>query len=120
MNGLTPRRRPLRRKGNHAVNGHSCTDASSSQANASISSEAPLSVTMRASMYRRVDRSASTPRACCLASLSAALSTAVSASPCRYLVPARWVNIRENALAFCDRFGAEAPRLRRHCNIHQS
>lgn len=33
------------------------------------------------------------------------------ASPCRYLLPARWAAIRTNALAFCDQFGAEAHRL---------
>ena len=32
-------------------------------------------------------------------------------SPCRYLTPARWVQMRESALAFIDRFGAEAHRL---------
>ena len=30
------------------------------------------------------------------------------ASPCRYLTPAKWVPMRANALAFCDRHGAEA------------
>ena len=30
------------------------------------------------------------------------------ASPCRYLAPAKWATIRENAIGFCDRFGAEA------------
>ena len=33
------------------------------------------------------------------------------ASPCRYLVPAKWAAIREDAIAFCDRHGAEAHRL---------
>ena len=33
------------------------------------------------------------------------------ASPCRYLAPAKWATIRENAIGFCDRFGAEAHRL---------
>ena len=33
------------------------------------------------------------------------------ASPCRYLAPAKWAVIRENAIVFCDRFGAEAYRL---------
>lgn len=33
------------------------------------------------------------------------------ASPCRYLTPAKWAAIRENAIAFCDRHGAEAHRL---------
>ena len=33
------------------------------------------------------------------------------ASPCRYLLPARWTALRENALAFCEKFGAEAHRL---------
>lgn len=33
------------------------------------------------------------------------------ASPCRYLAPNRWATMRENALAFCDQFGAEAHRL---------
>jgi hypothetical protein len=32
------------------------------------------------------------------------------ASPCRYLLPARWVALRTNAIAFCERFGAEAHR----------
>jgi hypothetical protein len=33
------------------------------------------------------------------------------ASPCRYLAPAKWAAIRENALAFIDQFGGEAYRL---------
>ena len=33
------------------------------------------------------------------------------ASPCRYLAPAKWATIRENAIGFCERFGAEAHRL---------
>jgi hypothetical protein len=33
------------------------------------------------------------------------------ASPCRYLAPTKWAAMRENALAFLDRFGAEAYRL---------
>ncbi|MGH1569534.1 hypothetical protein ACRAWG_01250 [Methylobacterium sp. P31] len=33
------------------------------------------------------------------------------ASPCRFLAPAKWASIRKNALAFIDRFGAEAYRL---------
>jgi hypothetical protein len=33
------------------------------------------------------------------------------ASPCRYLLPAKWKAMRENALAFLDQFGAEAYRL---------
>jgi hypothetical protein len=33
------------------------------------------------------------------------------ASPCRYLSPARWAPIREAALDFCDRLGAEAHQL---------
>jgi hypothetical protein len=32
------------------------------------------------------------------------------ASPCRYLTPAQWAKLRESALDFCDRFGAEAHR----------
>ena len=32
------------------------------------------------------------------------------ASPCRYLLPARWVALRTNAMAFCEKFGAEAHR----------
>ncbi|MCJ2116516.1 hypothetical protein MKK65_07970 [Methylobacterium sp. J-001] len=32
------------------------------------------------------------------------------ASPCRYLTPAQWAKMREAALDFCDRFGAEAQR----------
>jgi hypothetical protein len=32
------------------------------------------------------------------------------ASPCRYLAPTKWAAIRENALVFLDRFGAEAYR----------
>jgi hypothetical protein len=34
------------------------------------------------------------------------------ASPCRYLLPAKWAALRANALAFIDQFGAEAHRLR--------
>jgi hypothetical protein len=30
------------------------------------------------------------------------------ASPCRYLTPARWVPLREAAIDFCERLGAEA------------
>jgi hypothetical protein len=33
------------------------------------------------------------------------------ASPCRYLTPGRWVPIREAAIDFCDRLGAEAYAL---------
>ncbi|MGH1572825.1 hypothetical protein ACRAWG_21800 [Methylobacterium sp. P31] len=33
------------------------------------------------------------------------------ASPCRYIVPAKWTAVRENCLAFCTEFGAEAHRL---------
>ena len=33
------------------------------------------------------------------------------ASPCRYLLPAKWKAMRENALAFLDQHGAEAHRL---------
>lgn len=33
------------------------------------------------------------------------------ASPCRYLTPARWVPIREAAIDFCDRLGAQAHAL---------
>jgi anaerobic glycerol-3-phosphate dehydrogenase len=33
------------------------------------------------------------------------------ASPCRYLLPAKWAAMRANALAFLDRFGAESHRL---------
>ena len=33
------------------------------------------------------------------------------ASPCRYLTPARWVPLREAAIDFCDRLGAEAHAL---------
>jgi hypothetical protein len=33
------------------------------------------------------------------------------ASPCRYLTPAQWATMRESAIDFCDRFGAEAHRL---------
>jgi hypothetical protein len=32
------------------------------------------------------------------------------ASPCRYLTPTQWARMRESALDFCDRFGAEAHR----------
>lgn len=32
------------------------------------------------------------------------------ASPCRYLLPARWVALRTNAIAFCEKFGTEAHR----------
>ncbi|GJE57394.1 hypothetical protein [Methylobacterium thuringiense] len=34
-----------------------------------------------------------------------------SVPPCRYLSPARWGTMRDNALDFLDRFGAEAHRL---------
>ncbi|MCJ2140273.1 hypothetical protein [Methylobacterium sp. E-066] len=33
------------------------------------------------------------------------------ASPCRYLTPAQWATMRESAIEFCDRFGAEALSL---------
>lgn len=33
------------------------------------------------------------------------------ASPCRSLMPARGATMREDAIAFCDQFGAEAFRL---------
>lgn len=33
------------------------------------------------------------------------------ASPCRYLVPAKWAAIREDAIVFCDQHGVEAHRL---------
>ena len=33
------------------------------------------------------------------------------ASPCRYLLPAKWKAMRENALPFLDQHGAEAHRL---------
>lgn len=33
------------------------------------------------------------------------------ASPCRYLTPAQWATMRESALDFCTRFGAEAHSL---------
>ena len=33
------------------------------------------------------------------------------ASPCRYLTPARWVPLREAAIDFCERLGAEAHAL---------
>ena len=33
------------------------------------------------------------------------------ASPCRYLSPSRWVPMREAAIDFCDRLGAEAHSL---------
>jgi hypothetical protein len=33
------------------------------------------------------------------------------ASPCRYLAPAKWKAMRENALTFVDQHGAEAHRL---------
>ena len=33
------------------------------------------------------------------------------APPCRYLTPARWVPMREAAIEFCDRLGAEAHAL---------
>ena len=33
------------------------------------------------------------------------------ASPCRYLTPAQWATMRESALDFCARFGAEAHGL---------
>ncbi|MHB2206522.1 hypothetical protein [Methylobacterium sp. CM6257] len=38
-------------------------------------------------------------------------SVALHAPPCRYLTPAKRTAIRENVLAFCDQFGAEAHRL---------
>ncbi|MDP4026306.1 hypothetical protein Q8W71_27155 [Methylobacterium sp. NEAU 140] len=31
--------------------------------------------------------------------------------PCRYLTPAKWAALREAAIDFCDRYGAEAHRL---------
>lgn len=31
--------------------------------------------------------------------------------PCRALTPARWAAMRENAIAFCERFGDDAHRL---------
>ena len=31
--------------------------------------------------------------------------------PCRYLMPAKWVALREATLDFCDRYGAEAHGL---------
>ncbi|MCJ2012161.1 hypothetical protein, partial [Methylobacterium sp. J-076] len=34
-----------------------------------------------------------------------------NASPCRYLLPAKWAAIREAGIEFCDRLGAEAHRL---------
>ncbi|MCJ2087784.1 hypothetical protein MKK88_17615 [Methylobacterium sp. E-005] len=33
------------------------------------------------------------------------------ASPCRYLAPAKWKAMRENAMAFIDQHGTEAHRL---------
>jgi hypothetical protein len=33
------------------------------------------------------------------------------ASPCRYLTPAQWATMRESALDFCTRLGAEAHTL---------
>jgi hypothetical protein len=42
---------------------------------------------------------------------SAIEDVSAHASPCRYLAPAKWAVVREDALAFCDRFGAEAHRL---------
>lgn len=33
------------------------------------------------------------------------------ASPCRYLTPAQWATMRESAIDFCDRFGADALAL---------
>lgn len=33
------------------------------------------------------------------------------ASPCRYLLPAKWAALRESALDFCDRLGAQAHAL---------
>ena len=33
------------------------------------------------------------------------------ASPCSYLVPAKWAAIRESGIEFCDRLGTEAHRL---------
>ncbi|MCJ2115168.1 hypothetical protein MKK65_00895 [Methylobacterium sp. J-001] len=30
------------------------------------------------------------------------------ASPCRYLTPTQWATMRESAIDFCDRFGADA------------
>jgi len=33
------------------------------------------------------------------------------ASPCRYLAPAKWKAMRENALSFLDQHGADAHRL---------
>jgi hypothetical protein len=33
------------------------------------------------------------------------------ASPCRYLAPSRWAPMREAAIDFCDRLGAEAHAL---------
>ena len=33
------------------------------------------------------------------------------ASPCRYLAPAKWKAMRENALAFIDQHGADAHQL---------
>jgi hypothetical protein len=33
------------------------------------------------------------------------------ASPCRYLTPTQWAAMRESALDFCTRFGAEAHSL---------
>jgi hypothetical protein len=33
------------------------------------------------------------------------------ASPCRYVLPAKWVAMREAAIDFCDRLGSAAHRL---------
>lgn len=33
------------------------------------------------------------------------------ASPCRYLTPTQWATMRESAIDFCDRLGAEALAL---------
>ena len=33
------------------------------------------------------------------------------ASPCRYLLPARWAALRGNAIGFCGQFGSEAHHL---------
>ncbi len=44
------------------------------------------------------------------------------APPCRYLTPARWAPIREAAIDFCDRLGAEAHQLgwtaNNSCAVH--
>ncbi len=42
---------------------------------------------------------------------SALEDLSLHASPCRYLLPARWTALRAKALAFCDQFGAAAHRL---------